>query len=169
MSQEESPTAAIAFDIHLDPDAAAEVERQFFLQAALRLRRWRTFLPPVGCALFLAASVAFKQPPAFSILWAVLLVLGIASQAMIYVMRPGAVRRDVRAFPDRRIELHEEMMQMRRGDKTARVAWSRVEHVWQMAGHELLVVGPFLAIALPLKDMPPGAHEFILEHAGRKS
>jgi hypothetical protein len=167
MTQDEPLTAAIAFDIHLDPDAAAEVERQFFLQAALRLRRWRTFLPPVACALFLAVSVALKQPAAFSIVWAALLVLGIGSQAMIYFMRPGAVRRDVRAVPDRRIELHEEMMQMRRGDKIARVAWSRVEHVWQMAGHELLVVGPFLAIALPLKDLPPGAHEFILAHAGR--
>lgn len=150
-----------AFEALHEEDSAARAERAFYVRSVTELRRAATFTPPIFFAAVVGSAVALGAPGWFVGFLATFLMLSVVGPLAFYIARPIMAKKLARKYPVRTVRLSSEAIEIIVGTHTTAVIWNRIKHVWETNEHILLVLGKFGCIALPRRNLPEGAIEFM--------
>ncbi len=152
-----------AFDAIYDQEGAAHAERAFYVRSVTELRRWSTFGPPVFIAALVALVHALGVSAWITASFVAFFALSVAGPVFFYFARSREAKRLARKYPVRQVALTPSAVEVTVGGQKAVIAWSQISHVWSAGDYLLLVLGKFVAVAIPRASLPSGANEFILE------
>src|SRR3954470_23925661 len=151
-----------AFDATYHELEARDAERAFLRRSTKELRWPMTLTSFVVLPSLLALALYFSAPTWVIVQVSVLLAASFFGPLFFYFARPVEAGRLARKFPVRHIELGPTAVEViAGGDKTA-IPWTRVRHVWSAGNSVLLVLSPYLVVAIPRQALPEGAYDYLL-------
>jgi multidrug efflux pump subunit AcrB len=152
-----------AFDATYDELEARDTERAFLRRSTRELRWPMTLTSFVVLPSLLAVALYFAAPTWVVVQVSILLAASFLGPLFFYFARPAEAARLARKFPVRHIELGANAIEITAaGDKTV-IPWARVRYVWNAANSVLLVMSPYLSLAIPRSALPEGAYDYLLD------
>ena len=152
-----------SFDVRYDELEARNAERAFLRRSTKELR-WPMHLTSfVGFPSLLLLAIYFGAPTWVVVLLSVLLAASIIGPLFFYFARPAEAGRLARRFPVRHFELGPSAVEVTAGGDRTQIPWVRVRHVWSAGNSVLIVLSPYLMVAIPRQALPKGAYDYLLE------
>ncbi|MBN8884945.1 MAG: YcxB family protein [Rudaea sp.] len=156
-------STTFSYVAHLDEEAAKRAARAFYIRSVLKLRPWRTVLPPVffGLAtLFMYRTGGDSWPLGVFITF---FFFSLIFPIGFLVARPIAAARFARKNPEQFVGIGANGLTLKNQNGEATIGWKRFKYVWDVGDYVILVISPFASLNLPKQGMPEGAQQFILQ------
>jgi multidrug efflux pump subunit AcrB len=141
---------------------ARDAERAFLRRSTKELRWPMTLTSFVVFPTLLALAFYFSAPTWVIGQVSILLAASFLGPLFFYFARPAEAGRLARKFPVRHIELGPSALEITAGGEKTEIPWTRVRNVWSAGNSVLVVLSPYLMVAIPRPALPEGAYDYLL-------